>query len=546
MGGRRLRPGPGERGVSDLTRSGEIKRGSPIGHVPPAGLALPPIIVDLMGQGLDKAFTTRVVAFDLDGTGPIEQLLWLSPAFAFLAIDRDGDGKIGSGLEISFTQDKAGAETDLEGLAAFDSNGDGALTPGDARFGEFRLWQDVNSDGLSQAAEIRTLTQAGIAAISLAPAPTGQSLATTAGNVILNEASFTRADGSRGSIGDAVLLAIDSEVTAPGALSGNVEAGGPAFVDRPFGRSSKRYLLSADNGMLTILPVKTKGTLDPRAGQVAPATILTFRNRQIGMLSPLILDLDGDGIELRSIKQSNARFDMDGDGAADDTGWVGKGDGILVIDRDGDGLIRGPSELSFLGEKAGASSDLDGLSALDSNRDGKIDGADKRFAELKVWTDTNRNGTTDAGELRTLADLSIASIGLGSAANREKAKIGSNMVLSTGVFTRTDGSTGTLADAALAFRPTSAGEKLLQSLRAGLGGPLGLGAGDPVMPAKLLDFEFTGGTPQEPGAAPPLDAYQDGRTALIAQHMASFGVRGGEAEASLRDAANQPHFDYFA
>lgn len=528
--------------MSDLNRSGESDRGLPVLQVASAGLTLPPIIIDLNGQGLDKAFTTRAVAFDLDGTGPIEQLLWLSPAFAFLAIDRDGDGRIGSGLEISFTQDKAGAKTDLEGLAAFDANGDFMLSAGDPRFGDLRLWQDLNSDGVSQAAEIRTLTQAGIAAIGLTPTPTGQSLATTAGNVILNEGSFTRADGSSGVIGDAVLRAIGSEVTAPGAAV----TGGPAFVDRSFGRSSKRYLLSADNGMLTILPIKTKGTLDPRAGEVAPATILTFRNRQVGMLSPLILDLDGDGIELRSIRQSKARFDMDGDGSTDDTGWVGKGDGLLVIDRDGDGLIRGPSELSFLGEKAGAASDLDGLSALDSNKDGRIDGADRRFADLKVWTDTNRNGITDAGELRTLADLSIASIGLGSAANREQAKIGSNMVLSTGIFTRMDGSTGTLADAALAFRPTAAAEKLLRSLRAGLGGPLDLDGGNAVIPGQVGDFAFAGDPAQDPGAAAPIDPYQDGRTALIAQHMASFGVRGRESEASLRDAANQPHFDYFA
>ena len=77
-----------------------------------------------------------------------------------------------------------------------------------------------------------------------------------------------------------------------------------------------------------------------------------------------------------------------------------------------------PSELSFLTEKPGARSDLDALSALDSNRDRKIDATDLRFGELKVWVDSNRNGVTDAGELKTLQELNIASIGLAGRADR--------------------------------------------------------------------------------------------------------------------------------
>jgi hypothetical protein len=96
----------------------------------------------------------------------------------------------------------------------------------------------------------------------------------------------------------------------------------------------------------------------------------------------------------------------------DDTGWIRKGDGLLVIDRDGDGLITKATELSFLVEKADAKSSLEGLAVLDANKDGKLTAADVRFGELKVWIDANRDGVTSVGELKTLSELGISEIGV--------------------------------------------------------------------------------------------------------------------------------------
>jgi hypothetical protein len=499
---------------------------------------LAPIVLDLLGAGLDNAFGTKDVAFDIDGNGAPEQLKWLNPGFAFLALDRNGDGRIGSGLEISFTQDKAGAQTDLEGLAAYDSNADGMISAADLRFGDFLVWQDVNTDGSSQATELKTLTQAGIVSIGLAPTPTGRTLANTSGNVTVNTGSFTFADGTTGALGDTILRA---------SFGAAGDGEGVGFEARDFARKAGKYRLSADGGTLSIVPLKPRGALDPRAGAIGAASMLSFRNRRIGMLAPVVLDLDGDGIELVSSKKARARFDMDGDGSADDTGWVGKGDGLLVIDRNGDGRINGPGELSFLAEKAGAKSDLDALAALDSNRDGKLDSADARFGELKVWEDRNGNGITEEGELRSLADRGIASIGLAAAAQRQAAKLGDNIVLSTGTFTRTDGSTGTLADAALAFRPGRGGtaqgfsdalESRLEALRAGLDSPLRLDA---------LDFEPEAGAAAgaQEIASGPVELL-DRRTALMAQHMAAFGAHDGEAEWRLREQPQAARFDYFA
>jgi hypothetical protein len=166
--------------------------------------SLAPIVFDLADLGLSQAFGPSV-SFDVDGIAPAEQVEWLRPGFGLLALDRDGDGRVSSGAEISFVQDKAGAKTDLEGLAAYDGNGDFLLSAADERFAQFRIWQDLNSNGVSESGELRSLSEMGIVSIGLVGTPTGQTLSNVWGNVILNTASFKRSDGSVGAIGDAVL-----------------------------------------------------------------------------------------------------------------------------------------------------------------------------------------------------------------------------------------------------------------------------------------------------------------------------------------------------
>jgi hypothetical protein len=118
--------------------------------------------------------------------------------------------------------------------------------------------------------------------------------------------------------------------------------------------------------------------------------------------------LDLDGIELSALAGSTVHFDYDGDGLAERTGWVCADDGILVIDRNGNGAVDGGAELF-------GSTTQDGFAVLetfDSNGDGKIDASDTGFSELRVWRDLNQNGIADAGELQTMADVGISSISL--------------------------------------------------------------------------------------------------------------------------------------
>ena len=121
---------------------------------------------------------------------------------------------------------------------------------------------------------------------------------------------------------------------------------------------------------------------------------------------PLILDLDGDGIELTSLENSDVYFDIDGDGFREKTGWLKSDDGLLVFDRNNDGYINDISEL-FGNQTTGGFTEL---RELDSNNDGQITAADNNFADLQVWRDLDEDGRSDVNELFTLDELTITKI----------------------------------------------------------------------------------------------------------------------------------------
>ena len=59
-------------------------------------------------------------------------------------------------------------DTDLGALkTVFDTNHDNKLDAQDSSFADFRVWQDKNGDGVSDAGELKTLAEAGIAAFDL-------------------------------------------------------------------------------------------------------------------------------------------------------------------------------------------------------------------------------------------------------------------------------------------------------------------------------------------------------------------------------------------
>lgn len=125
-------------------------------------------------------------------------------------------------------------------------------------------------------------------------------------------------------------------------------------------------------------------------------------------ISPLVFDFDGDGLDLIAIDQSTAFFDLNLNGLAEHTAWIGPDDGFLALDRNGDGVINDLTEL-FGGVE------VDGftrLTELDSNGDGVISQVDALFGQLLVWRDLDGDGITDQGETSSLAANGVLSISL--------------------------------------------------------------------------------------------------------------------------------------
>ena len=131
--------------------------------------------------------------------------------------------------------------------------------------------------------------------------------------------------------------------------------------------------------------------------------------------SPIVIDLDGDGIE--TLKVGASYFDLDGDGLSEMSGWVSPDDGLLVHDRNGDGRISNGTELfgnhSLLSNGNKAENGFQALAEYDSNGDGLINAQDAAYSTLQVWRDLNGNGVSDDGELQGLAAAGVVSIGTG-------------------------------------------------------------------------------------------------------------------------------------
>jgi hypothetical protein len=132
-------------------------------------------------------------------------------------------------------------------------------------------------------------------------------------------------------------------------------------------------------------------------------------------VTPLILDLDGDGVETIS-KTAGVSFDIDADGYFDLTGWVGKDDALLVWDKNGNGKIDDASELfgehSINADGRKANDGFAALSDLDSNNDGVFDKNDGAYSQLQLWQDSNSDALSQASELVSLEEAGVASIDL--------------------------------------------------------------------------------------------------------------------------------------
>jgi len=254
-----------------------------------------------------------------------------------------------------------------------------------------------------------------------------------------------------GSAGQDWLRGLDGNDSLTGYEGDDYLNGGSGSDSAVFRGDRAEYTLATINGTITI--TDDQGAINGNDGTDTLVGVETasFKDTSINLAAPIVLDLNGDGVALVDNKKTKVGFDWDGDGLKNETGWIGKDDGFLFIDRDGNGTVSNGSELSFTSDKEGAKSDLDGLRAFDSNGDGIFSSADDRFAQFGVWQDKNGNGRVDSQEILTLGAAGVASINLTGEAASRNWEWGENITVNTGSFDRTNGSVGSFSDVALSY-----------------------------------------------------------------------------------------------
>ncbi len=253
-------------------------------------------------------------------------------------------------------------------------------------------------------------------------------------------------------------------------------------------------------------------------------------------VDPLVLDLDGDGLELRPQVLKTPSFDLDGDNFSEPTGWVLPDDGFLALDSNNNGQIDGIHELFGSATQDG----FDALAAFDSNQDGVIDASDTIFADLRIWQDHDTDAVTDAGELKTLADFDITSINLAASdpASGEEI-IDGNRIAAVSSFTRADGTTSTVADVVLTvdnFNTTFMGDTSITPEAALLPGLKGHGVLPDLRVAMSRDDAFRALVETQLPSLDTLDLdHMRGQALTIFTAWASSSAAGSVASANTQD-----------
>lgn len=180
--------------------------------------------------------------------------------------------------------------------------------------------------------------------------------------------------------------------------------------------------------------------------------------------SPLVLDLDGDGVETVGL-DSDIHFDHGGDSFKELTGFAGADDGLLALDRNGDGVINNGHELfgnsTIMSNGQTANNGFQALSDFDSNADGRIDENDDVFTSLRVFKDSNLNGLSDPGELLTLEQAGIQYLSL-SYVNSSYTDSFGNIHKQIGSYKTLNGESHTMSDVWFKRNLTDSEEEIIE------------------------------------------------------------------------------------
>ncbi len=220
--------------------------------------------------------------------------------------------------------------------------------------------------------------------------------------------------------------------------------GNEYLAERRFNENGEDYVLIRPGDKIAV-PESPESEVSPTV-ETAAGDFGDAVERSL-FCDPLIIDMDGDGLELDSWQVANTGFDLNEDGTAEDTGWTRAGgdDAFLVIDKNANGNIDDISEMFGNQDTAGFAE----LKLYDSNNDNKINANDSQFNLLKLWRDTNANGIVDSGEMTTLTQSGITQISLQKQNNYEV--VNGNIRTAIADVTFSNGNTRTIHEVSFGF-----------------------------------------------------------------------------------------------
>lgn len=125
-----------------------------------------PIVIDLNNDGINTLSLDYTRNFDLDNNGFAEATGWIQKDDALLAYDRNGNGKIDNGSELfgnhtlsdNYYSHTSGNTNGFNALKEFDTNNDGIIDKNDKDFDKLLLWQDKNSNAITDEGELIKLS----------------------------------------------------------------------------------------------------------------------------------------------------------------------------------------------------------------------------------------------------------------------------------------------------------------------------------------------------------------------------------------------------
>ncbi|MEI8611699.1 type I secretion C-terminal target domain-containing protein [Enterovibrio sp. Hal110] len=267
----------------------------------------------------------------------------------------------------------------------------------------------------------------------------------------------------------------DTSNSNSGHVHWHIDGGGAQHLVGNGWRPNEKVTLFGPDGSKTVVYADNFGNFHLSGDNLYTATgTLTARGRESGdstdyitpNITPIVLDLDGDGIETSDVTEAPVSFDYDGDGEKINTGWASGGDGLLVHDINKDGQINDGSELfgsnTLLQDGTTAADGYEALAQHDANADGVIDENDAVYADLNVWVDKDQDGEADEGELLSMEDAGVASINLDAQTTDDEQN--NNIIGKTSTYTTTDGEERTAADVWFATQQNAEEETNLTGL----------------------------------------------------------------------------------